>query len=93
MTQDEPSQLSPILFSEKGGGQVSVDILSKSLLVIPHQDILYYFKDNSKWNSIQHGFRFASLDPTILLDILCIPNNNCNTKADVFSQENSSDCK
>ena len=51
------------------------------LLVIPKQDLLSDFKDLSRWNNIWDGFRFASLDSTILLDSLCIPNDNYNAIA------------
>ena len=81
-----PLKLSPISVSERGGSWVSIDVLSESLSVIPHQDLLSDFKDPLRWNSIWVDFRFASLDPIILLDSFCILSNNWNAIANNFTQ-------
>ena len=90
MTQDVPLQLSPISVSERGGGQVSIYVLSELLMVIPQQDLLYDFKDHLSWSSIWDDFRFESLDPSILLYRFCIPSNDCSAIADGFSQGTAS---
>ena len=89
-TQDLSLQLSPISVCERGGGQLSVDALSESLTVIPHQDLFSDFEDHSRWNSIWDVFRFASLDPTILLDRFFIPSDNCSAIVYGFSQGTAS---
>ena len=59
-------------------------------MLILQQDLLSDFKNPSRCNNICDGFRSASLDSTIVLDNLCIPNNYCNVIAESVSQGISS---
>ena len=88
--QDVPLNLSPISVSERGFGQVSVDVLSEFLTKLPQQDLCSDFEDHSRWNSICEGFRFASLDQSILLDTFCITSNDCRAIAYSLSQGTAS---
>ena len=65
---------------------MSVDVLLESLSVIPHQYLLSDSEDPLRRNIIWDGFRFASLDPTILLHRFCIPRNDWSAIANGFSQ-------
>ena len=58
--------------------------------MIPQKKILSDFEDLSRWNNIGDGFGSASLDPTILLDNFCIPNDECNAIAEGISQGTTS---
>lgn len=65
---------------------MSVDLLSESLTVIPHQDLISDFEYHLRWNSIQDSFSFASFDTILLLDRLCIPSSNFSVIGNGFSQ-------
>ena len=90
MIQDVLLNLSPISVSERSFGQVSVDVLSEFLTVLPQQDLCSDFEGHLSWNSICDGFRFTSLDQSILLDRFCIPSNDCRAIAYGLSQGTAS---